>query len=113
MSNVACPFLFTTRLAQLKYSKRDRYAWSMCMEVVAISSKCGNSKTPYNILLWHSKQSNRNFINIFDAKLGEFGKNTKGSISKTKVLCLQTNRMKEQVVLMFVATTRRDSWKLS
>src|SRR3954471_16919704 len=82
MSFVACPFLFTTRLAQLKYSKRDAYARSKCMEVVAKSSKYGNSKTPYNILLWHSKQSNRNFINIFDAKLGEVGKNTKGRMSK-------------------------------
>ena len=152
MPNVACPFLFTTLLVQCMYSKWNAYARSKCMEIIWTSSKCGNSKTPYNVVVGHSKHWIQISNNIFDARIGGFGKNTQGRMSKETSLCvqtnhwkeklfnmldvthksskanimgkwvsqaeakttyLQTNQMKEQVVLMFVATTRRDSWKLS
>src|SRR3954468_1141846 len=103
MSNVACPFLFTTLLAQCKDSKWNAYARSKCMEIVHTSSTCGNSKTPYNVVVRHPKHWIKISINIFDARIGEFGKNTQGRMSKETSLCVQTNHWKEKLFNMLDA----------
>jgi hypothetical protein len=110
-------FLFTTQLAQHKYSKGNAYARSMCKQIVWTSSKCGNTKTPSKVeetmvsiscwricILLRSRLWKEQVVNILEAIRGEFGKNTYGKMSKSSTTCVQTNHRKEQVFIEFVAT---------
>jgi hypothetical protein len=43
-------------------------------------------------------------VNILEAIRGAFGKNIYGKMSKSSLICVQTNHRNEQVFIMFVAT---------
>ena len=59
-----------------------------------------------HIMTWCGTQGNclEFFINVLDARIGEFGKNTQGRMSKATSICVQTNHWKEKLFDMLDVT---------